>query len=211
MKKLSFYLALTFFISIIMILSSCTETHSGANKAPVAKKNKKELSIHGDTRIDEYFWLNERENPEVISYLTAENDYAKAQMKDTEPMQEELFEEMVARIKQDDESVPYKLNGYYYYTRYEEGKEYPIYCRKKDNLESPEEIILNVNAMAKGYAYYQIGDWSVSVDNKLMAYSVDTVSRRQYSIHVMNLETGEVYKDKVDNTSGSVTDRKSVV
>ncbi|MEZ5197823.1 MAG: S9 family peptidase [Bacteroidales bacterium] len=205
MKSLSRLFVLTFGILVFMVFGSCSDQNSGSNKAPVAKKIQKELTIHGDTRIDEYFWLNERENPEVIAYLTAENEYTEAQMKDTKELQEELFDEMVGRIKQDDETVPYKYNGYYYYTRYEEGKEYPLYCRKKDNLESSEEVLLNVNEMAAGYAYYQVGDWSVSTDNNLLAYSVDTVSRRKYSLFVKNLETGEFFEDKVDNTSGSVT------
>jgi len=126
-------------------------------EAPVAAKKPKELTIHGDTRIDNYYWLRERENPEVIAYLEAENAYRESLMKGTEQFQEDLYEEIVGRIKQNDESVPYKENGYYYYTRYEEGGEYPIFCRKKESLEAEEEIMANVNEMAKGYDYYQVG------------------------------------------------------
>lgn len=190
---------------LISFMISCQENSKQIMKKPVAKKVKKELTIHDDTRIDNYYWLKERENPEVIAYLEAENEYASSVMKHTEGLQTNLYNEIVGRIQQTDLSVPYFRNGYYYYTRYEEGKEYPIYCRKEKTLENPEEIMLNVNEMAEGYSFYQVGDWEVSEDNKLIAFSVDTVSRRKYSIYVKNLETGELYKDKIANTSGSVT------
>jgi len=182
-------------------------------KPPIAKKIKKELTIHGDTRIDYYYWLNERDNPEVIDYLKAENEYLKAVMKHTEPLQEKLYNEIIGRIKQTDASVPYRDQGYYYYTRYEEGKEYPIYCRKKGNLEAEEEILLDVNKMAEGYSYFDIEDFTVSLDNNLMAYGVDTVSRRKYTIYFKNLKTGELLKDEIPITSGNAAwanDNKTV-
>ncbi|MBU8892763.1 MAG: S9 family peptidase [Bacteroidales bacterium] len=189
-------------ILIIIIMSSCTgETKMNP---PIAKKIAKELTIHEDTRIDNYFWLNERENPEVIKYLEDENAYTKSVLKPTEKFQENLFHEMKSRIKETDESVPYEKNGYFYYTRYEEGKEYPIYCRKKTSLEAEEEIMLNVNEMATGYDYYRVRGLSISPDNKLLAYGVDTVSRRKYTINIKNLETGEICKDKLIVTTGSV-------
>lgn len=188
-----------------MMNNSCNQPQSTQVKAPDAKKIKKELTIHNDTRIDNYYWLNDREDSEVIAYLEAENAYTKAILKHTEAFQEKIFDEMVGRIKQTDQSVPYISNGYYYYTRYEEGKEYPIYCRKKGSLDESEEIMLNVNEMAEGFSYYQVGGWDVSLDNKLLAYSVDTLSRRKYTIHIKNLETGEVYEDRIKNTSGGVT------
>jgi len=169
---------------------------------PDAEKKPKELTIHGDTRIDNYFWLNQRENPEVIEYLKAENKYTKAALKPTEPLQEKLFKEMKGRIKEDDQSVPYEKKGYYYYTRYEEGKEYPIYCRKKGSLDAKEEILLNVNQMAKGYDFYRATGLSVSPNNKLLAYGVDTISRRKYTIYIKNLETGETYSDAIPMTTG---------
>ncbi|MCG8411748.1 MAG: S9 family peptidase [Bacteroidales bacterium] len=187
-------------LSLMVIISSCTNQVN--EKYPIAKKISKELSIHGDTRIDNYYWLNERENPEVIKYLTDENTYTKSVLKKTEKFQEDLFLEMKGRIKETDESVPYKDNGYFYYTRYEEGKEYPIYCRKKESLDNQEEIMLDVNKMAKGYDYYNVGGLSVSPDNKLLAYGVDTVSRRKFTIMVKNLETGEIYSDKLEVTTG---------
>lgn len=170
---------------------------------PVALKQPKELSMHGHTRVDNYYWLNERENPEVIAYLKAENEYTKQVMADTEELQEKLFNEIVARIKQTDESVPYKKNGYFYYSRYEAGKEYPIYARKKDNLESKEEIMLNANDRAEGKSYYAAAGLNVSPDNRLLAFGEDTVSRRQYNLRFKNLQTGELLEDIIPNTTGS--------
>ncbi|MBE0653459.1 MAG: S9 family peptidase, partial [Bacteroidales bacterium] len=172
-------------------------------KAPVAQKISKELSIHSDTRIDNYYWLNNREDSAVIAYLEEENTYQDHIMKGTKYFQEQLFNEIVGRIKQTDMSVPYRLNGYYYYTRYEEGQEYPIHCRKKGTLEADEEVMLNVNEMAKGFSYYQVSGLSVSPDNKLLAFGVDTLSRRMYDIYIKNLETGEIYADKMSLTTGS--------
>ncbi|MEM9916793.1 MAG: S9 family peptidase [Bacteroidota bacterium] len=169
---------------------------------PKAEKQAKELSIHGDTRIDNYYWLNERENPKVIDYLNNENNYTSQQLKHTEALQENLYNEIVGRIKQDDTSVPYKKNGYFYLTRYETGKEYPIYSRKKGNLEASEEIMLNVNQLAEGYDYFSIAALSVSPDNRLLAYGEDTVSRRIYTIRIKNLESGENVEDVIPNTTG---------
>jgi len=172
---------------------------------PKAEKIKKELSLHGHTRVDNYFWLNERDNPAVLEYLTKENEYTDHVLKDTKELQEKLYQEIIGRIKQTDMSVPYKENGYYYYTRYEEGKEYPVYCRKKENLEAAEEVLLNVNEMAKGYDYYNVGGFSVSPDNRLLSFGVDTVSRRMYTLHIKNLETGEILPDEISQTTGSST------
>ena len=162
------------------------------------------MTMHGHTRIDNYYWLNERQNPEVLAYLEAENQYADACLKHTEPLQEQLFKEITGRIKQDDNSVPVKIRDYYHYTRYEEGKEYPIYCRKKHNLEAPEEILLDCNALAEGYAFFDIGEVSLSEDDRLLAYSVDTVSRRIYSVFVKDLETGELVGEPISGTSGNL-------
>ena len=202
-------------ICLTLFIFSCMNTKKQSHfpPPPDVKKNPKELTIHGDTRTDDYYWLNQREDPEVINYLEAENKYAKNIMESTEGFQKTLFDEIVARIKKDDESVPYKRNGYYYYTRFEKGNEYPVYCRKKDNLESPEEILLNVNEMATGYAYYQVGGLSVSPDNKLVAFGVDTLSRRKYTIFFKELGSGEIYKDEIPVTTGSAVwanDNKTV-
>jgi len=171
-------------------------------KAPHAAKKPKELFIHGDTRIDNYYWLRERENPDVIAYLEAENAYRESVMKGSEDFQKKLFDEIVGRIKQTDESVPYRKNGYYYYSRYEEGKEYPVYCRKKGKLEASEEILANVNEMAEGYAYFQVGGMSVSPDNRYLAIGIDTVSRRKYTIYIKDLETGKMLSDEIPLSTG---------
>lgn len=197
---------------LILLTAACT-TSTVNVKPPVAKKIPKELTMHGDTRIDNYYWMNERENPEVIACLEAENAYKDAVMKHTEALQEKLFEEIKSKIKQEDESVPYGENGYYYYTRTIPEKEYYVLCRKKDNLESPEEIILDVNKMAEGYAFYAVGGSEISPDNKMVAYGIDTVSRRQYTVYFKNLETNEILDDVIPNTMGGVTwanDNKTV-
>jgi oligopeptidase B len=170
---------------------------------PRAEKIKKELILHGHKRIDNYYWLNQRENPRVIEYLTAENNYLKESMKHTLPLQEKLYNEIVGRIKQVDTSVPYRSNGYYYYRRYEKGKEYPVYCRKKGSMDAAEEILLDVNRMAVGHEYYRVArDFDVSSDNTKIAYGVDTVSRRKYTIHIKNLVSGEQLPDRIPNTDG---------
>lgn len=170
--------------------------------APVANKVPKDLTIHGDTRTDNYYWLNERENPEVISYLNSENTYKDEMMSHTKDFQDKLFEEMKGRIKEEDQSVPYKDNGYYYITRYQEGQEYPIYSRKKGHLEAVEEIMLNVNELAKDFSYFNVGSRSVSPNNELLAYGEDTLSRRIYTIRFKNLATGEMLEDRIPNTTG---------
>ena len=191
------------FAAVGLSFTSCSNQNQTDMKPPVAEKIPKELNIHDHTRVDNYYWLNDRENPKVIEYLEAENAYTKEVMKETEQLQEKLFDEIVSRIKQDDESVPYKKNGYYYYVKYEKGKEYPIYCRKKGSLDSEEEVMLNVNEMAEGYSYYQIAGLNVSPDNKILAFAVDTVSRRIYTLHFKNLETGEIMEETVPVTTGS--------
>lgn len=173
--------------------------------APVAEKKEHKFNIHNDVRTDNFYWLKDRENPEVIAYLNQENAYTKHVMKHTESFQKVLFEEMKGRIKEDDTTVPYKLNGYWYITRYEEGKDYPIYVRKKEHLEAEEEVLFDCNNMAKNHAYFNLGGISISPDNTLAAFSIDTVSRRQYTIQIKNLITGEIYKDKILNTTGSST------
>lgn len=170
---------------------------------PQPAKKPKTLEIHGDIRIDDYFWLNERENPEVIKYLEKENEYTKSGLSHIEKFQNDLFEEIKARIKKTDESVPYKYNGYWYYTRFENDKEYPIYCRKKETLENPEIILLDVNILAKDFPFIDVAGLSISEDNKIMAFSTDTLSRRIYTINFKNLETGEMLPDIIENTSGA--------
>ncbi len=181
--------------------------------SPKAEKIEKRFEIHGDVRIDDYYWLNEKENPKVIDYLKAENEYFEASTSHTKEFQDMLFTELKSRIKEDDESVPYKKNGYYYITRYEVGKQYPIHTRKKESLETQEEIMFNVNEMAKEHNYFKLSGVSVSPNNNLVAFGIDTVSRRQYTLQFKNLETGELYPEKIKNTTGSASwasDNKTV-
>ena len=172
---------------------------------PVAKIIPKKLEKFGNVRIDNYFWLNDRKNPEVIDYLNKENAYYEKMTAHTKVFQKELFEEMKARIKEDDESVPYLYNGYYYITRFETGKDYPIYSRKKESLSAKEEIMFDCNVLAKGHSYFQLGGLSISTDNTYATYAIDTIGRRIYSIKVKNLKTNEILGDKIENTSGEST------
>lgn len=171
--------------------------------APLAKKIPRKLTKHGDVRIDNYYWLNDRDNPEVTAYLEQENAYYDTLTKHTKAFQKSLFEEMRSRIKEDDASVPYKHNGYWYATRYEKGGEYPIYSRHKGTVGSDEEIMFNCNELAKDQEYFNLGGLNISRDNRLAAFGMDTIGRRQYYIQIKNLETGEVYPDKIDHTTGS--------
>ena len=172
---------------------------------PLAKKISKTLKKHGDKRNDDYFWLNDRENPEVIDYLNKENHYYEQMTAHTKDFQNQLFEEMKGRIKEDDSSVPYFFNGYWYITRFETGKNYPIYSRKKGSLTANEEILFDCNEMAKGQSYFQLGGMSISPDNKLASFAVDVVGRRIYTIQIKNLETGKISEDKLENVTGSCT------
>ena len=172
---------------------------------PIAKIIPKKLDKFGDVRIDNYFWLNDRKNPEVIDYLKKENTYYKKMTAHTKVFQKVLFEEMKARIKEEDESVPYLYNGYYYITRFEAGKDYPIYSRKKESLSAKEEIMFDCNKLAKGHAYFQLGGLSISPDNTYATFAIDTIGRRIYSIKVKNLKTNEILDDKIENTSGDST------
>lgn len=183
-------------------------------KAPVAAIKPFEMTLHGDTRVDNYYWLREAENPEVIAYLNEENAYTDAVMAETKDLQEQLFQEMKGRIKEQDESVPYKEGNYFYYSRFVEGGEYPIYCRKAGSLDGEEEILLNCNELAEGHDYFSMGGMDVSDDEQLLAYCVDTVSRRNYTLKFKDLRTGENLADEIPNTEGGAyawaTDNKTI-
>ena len=170
--------------------------------APTAQIKPKEIVTHNHTRIDNYYWLNEPENPDVIAYLNEENEYLDKIMSTLKPLKETLFEEMKGRIKEQDESVPVKDGEYFYYVKYVEGGEYPIYCRKKENLEADEEILLDGNEMGKGKKYFSIGGYEITDNEEIIAYGVDTISRRNYTVRFKNLITGEIYKDQIKNTEG---------
>lgn len=204
MKKITYFLL---GCVIFAPVHSQNKTNKMSDKVqpPVAKIVPKTLEKHGDKRIDNYYWLNERENPEVIDYLNKENEYYQKSTAHTKQLQDDLFLEMKGRIKEDDSSVPYFYNGYYYITRYETGKDYPIYSRKKGSLEAKEEILFDCNEMAKGHSYFNLGGLNISEDNKWAAFGVDLVSRRQYTIQIKNLETGEILPVKLENTTGGST------
>ncbi|WP_255703398.1 S9 family peptidase [Dyadobacter chenhuakuii] len=199
---------------LAVIIFSCNQ-NKDVNEAyqwpeatpPVAEMKDHETGMHGDKRNDEYYWMADffRKGPDsnsVVDYLKAENAYTDTMMAATKKFQEDLFTEMKGRIKEKDESVPVFSNGYWYYTRSEEGQQYFKYCRKKGSLDAPEEMLLDVDKMAEGHPYYSAVGFNVSPDNKLLAYGVDTVSRRQYTIYIKNLETGELFKDKIFPASG---------
>lgn len=174
------------------------------NAIPIAKKKPKELIKHGDVRVDDYYWLNERDNEEVLQYLKEENAYFEKETAHLKSFKQKLFKEMKGRIKEDDISVPYKKNGYYYISKYETGKQYPIHFRKKESLQAKEELLFDINEMAEGYSYYKLTGVNVSPNNKIVAFAVDNVGRRQYTIKFKNLETGKMLPDSIENTTGSV-------
>ena len=170
--------------------------------APTVQIKPKEIVIHNHNRIDNYYWLNDPENPDVIAYLNEENEYLDKIMSPIKPLQEKLFEEMKSRIKEQDESVPVKDGEYFYYVKYVEGGEYPIYCRKKESLKTDEEILLDGNEIGKGKKYFSIGGYEITDNDEIIAYGVDTISRRNYTVRFKNLKTGEIYKDQIKNTEG---------
>ncbi len=197
---------ISIFITLLLSASCQNSTMTNEkNTAPKAEKIPKELVLHGDTRQDPYFWLNQREDEKVLDYLRAENTFRESEMKHTEPLQEKLFAEIKGRIKEDDQSVPYFKNEYWYYVRYEIGMEHPVYCRKKGSLEAEEEIIMNVNIEAAKHDFYQVGGLSISPNNQWLAFGEDTLSRRIYRIKFKNLATGEVLSKAIENTTGSAT------
>ena len=194
------------------IFCSCMEK---MNLPPDATKKPYEMTEHGHTRVDNYYWMRltdeqksaekfDSHAQEVVDYINSENDYTQSNLAHTKQFQKDLYHEIVGRIKKDDQSVPYLDNGYYYYTRYEKGKEYAIRCRKKGSLDGKEEILLDENVLAEGHDYFAIGGMSVSPDNQWLAYGVDTVSRRRYTVHFKNVSTGDVLDQTIPNTTGGV-------
>src|SRR5690625_5054474 len=171
---------------------------------PVAARRPHVTEHFGHRRVDDYFWLRQRDNPEVIAYLEAENAYTEAVMAHTQPLQERLYQELLSRIKETDLSVPVRRDDYYYYSRTEQGRDYPIFCRKHGSLDAAEEVVLDVNALAAGYEYYDIGTASISPDHKLLAYGEDTDGSETYRLRVKNLETGELLGVDIGNTAADV-------
>ena len=199
-NTLLFHFVCVIFAASITTIKAQSMSHTIA--APIAKILPKQLKKHNQVRTDNYFWLNDRENPEVIDYLNQENAYYDAMTAHTKDFQKSLFEEMKGRIKEDDQSVPYLYNGYYYITRYEKGQDYPIYSRKKGSLDAKEEILFDCNELAKGHTFFQLGGLSVSPDNRFASFGVDTVGRRIYTIQIKNLETNEILSDVIENATG---------
>ena len=177
---------------------------------PIAPKQPKEITQHGQTRIDNYFWLRYKEDPEVLKYLHAEQDYLEEVTGHTKPLQETLFQEMKGRIKEDDESAPEKDGGYFYYTRYEPGKQYPFFCRKKGSLDSPEELLLDQNTLTGDNNFCRIGAFAVSPDAAKLAYSVDSDGSEVCTLYIKDLITGELLPETFTNTFGSVYEHSGV-
>ena len=204
----------------VVLMSSCSQPLS----TPDAVKKPYEMTIHGDTRVDNYYWMRlsdeqksaqtyDEHTQEVVDYINLENEYIQGSLAHTKKFQDHLFNEIIGRIKKDDETVPYLKNGYYYYSRYEEKKEYAIYCRKKGFLDAEEEVMLDGNELAEGYDYFAVGGMSVSPDNNWLAYGIDTLSRRFYTIYFKNLSTGNILEQVVPNTTGNIAwanDNKTV-
>ncbi len=192
--------------ALLMTLPAASVLALDATPPDAARKSHEVKAPFGATRNDDYYWLRDdkREDMAMLAYLNAENAYADAVLAPTRPLQEVLYNEIVGRIKQDDASVPYRERGYWYYTRFEAGKDYPVQARRKDTMQAPEEILLDVNAMAAGKGYFNVGDAQVSQDNTVLAWADDEVGRRQYVIRFKNLATGELYPDLITNASPNV-------
>ncbi|PIU17917.1 MAG: oligopeptidase B, partial [Elusimicrobia bacterium CG08_land_8_20_14_0_20_59_10] len=177
---------------------------SRAAEPPRAKKVPYKLEKHGQVRVDDYYWLKERGNPEVTAYLKAENEYTEAVFRPLEPLREKLFNELKARIKQDDSTVPFKYGGYYYYKTFKAGKEYPVYARKKGSPDAPEEVVLDVNELAAGKGFCDVRFPVIRPDHKMIAYAMDTGGRRFYDVYFKDLESGKVYGEKIERTAGNL-------
>jgi oligopeptidase B len=206
-------LALGFALSVLTACSSTNSAALGAREqlasttlpsAPVADVRPHEIATHGHTRVDDYYWLNQREDPDVIAYLEAENAYTAAATEHTAELREKLFDEIVARIDPTDASVPYELDGYWYSTRYVEGGDYPLYVRRKGAIDGPEEVLLDGNALGAGQEYFAIGGFAVSDDNATLAYGVDTVGRRKYDVRFKNIASGEHAPETLAQVTGNM-------
>lgn len=171
---------------------------------PIAEKIPRIDTIHNEVRVDDYYWLRNKNRPEVLEYLNAENEYTEKVMKPTKGLQDTLYQEMLSRIKETDLSVPKKIGDYFYYSRTEEGKQYPIYCRKKGNMNAEEEVLLDQNILAQGHNYFDLGVFEVSPNHKLLVYSIDTTGAEKFTLYIKNLETDEIYKETITNTGYSV-------
>ena len=201
---------------ILMIFSNCQSNYKKTMNEPLAKKNTIKLNYHSDSLTDDYFWMRlsddqkvssnpDSQTQDVLDYLVEENQYLDVNMSDTDELQSKLFDEYVSRIKQDDSSVPYVENGYTYSSKFEKGEDYRRYFRKKNDEGAKEELFLDLPKLAEGQKYFSLGDWSISTNNKILAYSTDYISRREYTIHFKDLVTGEIFVDQIENTAGGIT------
>jgi oligopeptidase B len=207
-----FLLLLILSISTITFMKVTAQNGNSMLQPPTTEKKPKVTEINGDKLVDNYFWLREKSNPAVISHLEAENAYTDATMKPTEPLQAKLYNEILSHIKQTDENVPYRWGDYFYYTRTKEGLQYPIYCRRHQTLDAAEQIILDVNELAKGQKFMSVGSFAPSDDGKLLAYSTDNTGYRQYTLQVKNLGTGELFPEKIERVDDMAwaTDNKTI-
>ena len=210
-SRMSFLLLLCFVLSISSKVIAQSNGGAGAPQPPMAEKKPKTTNIHGTTLVDDFFWLREKTNPAVMAHLKAEDDYTNTVMKPTAALQEKLYNEMIGHIKQTDTNVPYRWGNYFYYTRTEEGKQYPIYCRKKGSLEAPEEVVLDQNELAKGQKFMSVGTFVPSDDGNLLAYSTDNTGYRQYTLQVKDLRTGQLFPERIERVNGVAwaTDNKT--
>ncbi len=213
--RFAFFASLVFaslLLASVLRLPAADDSSASMPAPPAAKKEPKVTEINGHKMVDNYFWLRDKKNPEVKAYLEAENAYTDAVMKPTEPLQKKLYDEMLSRIKETDVEVPYKEGGYFYYVRTEAGKQYPIRCRKKGSMDAPEEVVLDVNELAKGQAFMSLGAFSVSDDGNLLAYTTDNTGFRQFTLAVKDLRTGKVLPDRAERVGSVVwaNDNKTI-
>lgn len=192
---------LTVYLILLSIYFACWPRLTYAESAPDIRKIPRAITMHGETRIDSYAWLRERENPHVLQYLQAENRYTEQKMKHTEKLQGELYQEMVGRMQESDLSLPEKIDDFYYYARTEKGKDYPIYCRKKGSLKAPEEVLLDANKLAEGEASFSLGAVKVSPNHRWLAFAVDTGGAEKYTIRIKDLKNGRLHKEAISNVS----------
>src|SRR5437660_10714940 len=211
MKLITAVALITLSLSIIMT-KGMAQDGTGVIKPPVTEKKPKITEINGDRLIDNYFWLREKSSPAVVAHLEAENAYTTALMKPTEALQDKLYKEILSHIKQTDVNVPYRWGDYFYYSRTVEGQQYPIFCRKQRNLNAPEQILLDLNEMAKGQKFMSIGAFVPSDDGNLLAYSTDTTGYRQYKLQIKDLRTGQLLPESFERVGNVAwaTDNKTI-
>src|SRR5262245_49003275 len=201
-SRLSLLLLLSCILPISSEVIAQSNGGAGAPQPPMTEKKPKTTNIHGTTLVDDFFWLREKTNPAVMAHLKAEDDYTNTVMKPTAVLQEKLYNEMLSHIKQTDTNVPYRWGNYFYYSRTEEGKQYPIYCRKKGSLDAPEEVILDQNELAKGQKFMSVGTFVPSDDGNLLAYSTDNTGCSQYTLQVKDLRTGQLSSERIERVNG---------